>query len=790
MAFSVTYNPNGSTGGSVPAGPTQYQGNATVTVLGNINNLVKAGDTFAYWNTAANGSGTVYGGGAVFVITVNVTLYAQWYTAAGLANSGQGAGITAHFAFQYDSALALSGSNPTGLEPARTNALIASCEGDFNLMSGWFGNIGLPFSTPVSVQVANLGGGARWGPPITLLPGSLGVVVLRYLMISEVTEMLMRQQATGWFAPDNSNEQTIGEGLSRFLGEQFLMLNGLGCSRPGFAAPPGWQSGYAIAPSWLNSSLPPISPTYGSRGDFVNKTLEYDHGIDPATGCAILFLYYLQVQLGYGVKDIIAAINRPPTPPSGVVPLAVISSVYHKLTGDPSDPFPFFQQLLAANFPTNAVSVIPGPNPDNPFPLGCWGGLGALSGCVGDFNGDGIDEILVSSPWGIGVLKKSGNTMTALMVAPNGTRFGGWVLDTNNNRFGPVADYDTDGSAEILVTSPWGIGVLKYANGALTAVSTTANGTNLGSGVNLNTATDQFGPALNLESGLVRLFYANSSGVALLQFLGNAWSLNSLFYTYGSVLTTGALSWTFDPADRFGPIGNFDGKGINEIVVTSRTGLGIIKFGIGWTMMLQVANGTGLAGGWIIDTTSNNFLIGGNYHYDPPATDIILVTSPWGIATLECQGGTPSTPLSLAAIWLAPNGTSLGGWVVDTSVDEFGPVWRTDTASGVQILVTSPWGIGILDGANVVGPGPFLSLTALAMAANGTSLSGWAVDTTVDHFGSVGKYDGGTQPEIFVTSPWGIGILQLSGNTLISPMLQPNGTRLGGWLLDTTKNAF
>ncbi|WGZ94418.1 MAG: hypothetical protein QJT81_00060 [Candidatus Thiothrix putei] len=46
-----------------------------------------------------------------------------------------------------------------------------------------------------------------------------------------------------------------------------------------------------------------------------------------------------------------------------------------------------------------------------------------------DFDGDGFAEIPVSSPWGIGLLKQTGNTLTAPMMAPNGTRFGEWLLN-------------------------------------------------------------------------------------------------------------------------------------------------------------------------------------------------------------------------------------------------------------------------------------------------------------------------------------------------------------------------
>jgi uncharacterized repeat protein (TIGR02543 family) len=75
----VTYDGNGGTGGSVPTDGNPYVAGATVTVLGNTGSLVKTGYTFAGWNTAANGSGTSYVGGATFAMgSGDVTLYAKW----------------------------------------------------------------------------------------------------------------------------------------------------------------------------------------------------------------------------------------------------------------------------------------------------------------------------------------------------------------------------------------------------------------------------------------------------------------------------------------------------------------------------------------------------------------------------------------------------------------------------------------------------------------------------------------------------------------------------------------
>jgi hypothetical protein len=362
----VIYVGNGSMSGSVPVDGNTYNAGDSVTVLGNTGNLGKGSDQFAYWNTAANGSGTVQGPGVMFTIgATDVTLFAQWYTTTGLT----GGGTTTHYQFRYDSALTNG-----GLEPARTNAVIAKCEADFNIMKAWFGGIELSFSYPVSILVANLGGGAGWGPPITLKGGNSNADFLRDLMVAEVTEMFMLAQGKGWFAPDGSNEQSSGEGLSHFLNEQFEIGDG---------RPPGLAFNAGI---WLNSSLPSSDPAstrfgppptkydYGSRYDYVNNVLEYDRSNSPASGCSVMFLWYLFTQLGYSTAQIVQA------------GASTLGSVYKNLTGDNADPFPFFKLLLDNAYPPSTVSTIPGPNFDNPFPL-------ALVSFWVDKNTFGKDEV-------------------------------------------------------------------------------------------------------------------------------------------------------------------------------------------------------------------------------------------------------------------------------------------------------------------------------------------------------------------------------------------------------------
>jgi len=355
----VIYNGNGNTGGSIPVDNTDYGSGTNATVLGVASDFVRNSDIFAYWNDAANGLGNVIGPGSKIPIgSSDVNLYAAWYTYTGLLPAG---GITTHYQFRYDSALATAAGG--NVEPARTNLLILKCETDFDWMNGLFNNIGLPYSYPVSVQVANLGGGAGWGPPITLKGNGGDENLLRDFMVAEVTEMFMYQQALlglsnhGYgFQTATDNEDSNGEGLSHYLEEQFGIRDG----RP----PTGDFNGG----QWLNSSLPSGTPgntrfssdtppyDYQSRYDYVNKTID-DNRDSPASGCSALFCWFLTVQLGFTPAEICqnAALTY--------------GGVYNNLTGDNGNPFPVFKALLDNAYPQSAVATIPGPNPDNPFPL-------------------------------------------------------------------------------------------------------------------------------------------------------------------------------------------------------------------------------------------------------------------------------------------------------------------------------------------------------------------------------------------------------------------------------------
>jgi hypothetical protein len=253
-------------------------------------------------------------------------------TASGLANGGD----TVHYRFQYDDSLT------GGLEPARTNAVVAACEGDFNLMTNWFRGTNLDdVDFRIPVNVTQNAGGASWGIPpssrsltVTINPGLGDAPFVRYLLVSEMVEQFMRAHKRGWFGSGTEGSQ--GEGLSRFLARSFLALNGLGY-------PP---ADFANSNRWLAST----------RLDYVNNIRAADDGPDEVTGCSLLFIYFLSAQLGFSIEDIIAAGAN------------TLGGVFRNLTGELSpNPFPRFKRLVDSYFP--GTSTIAGGNLDNPFPL-------------------------------------------------------------------------------------------------------------------------------------------------------------------------------------------------------------------------------------------------------------------------------------------------------------------------------------------------------------------------------------------------------------------------------------
>jgi len=138
--YSVTYEGNGSTSGSVPTDSTKYSPNATVTVLGNTESLAKTGYSFAGWTKGAS----TYLANSTFAISANSTLLAKWslvdYTITYHLNSGTNA-IGAPTTFT------IASSSITLPTPTKVNY-------DF---SGWYDNESFTGSSITTISTGSSG---------------------------------------------------------------------------------------------------------------------------------------------------------------------------------------------------------------------------------------------------------------------------------------------------------------------------------------------------------------------------------------------------------------------------------------------------------------------------------------------------------------------------------------------------------------------------------------------------------------------------------------------------------
>jgi uncharacterized repeat protein (TIGR02543 family) len=85
--YTITYDGNDNTGGSVPSPQTKTQG-VDLVLAGNTGNLVKSAFGFAGWNTQTNGMSASYPAGGTFTMDANTTLYARW-NAQPVVDAGQ-----------------------------------------------------------------------------------------------------------------------------------------------------------------------------------------------------------------------------------------------------------------------------------------------------------------------------------------------------------------------------------------------------------------------------------------------------------------------------------------------------------------------------------------------------------------------------------------------------------------------------------------------------------------------------------------------------------------------------
>jgi len=116
--YSVTYDANGASAGSVPADANLHDSASSVPVMANTGSLVKTGYSFDGWNTTADGKGTTYTAGTgTFTITATSILYAKWkiktFTLRYNGNGNTGGDVPDDAVYDSNTTVTVSGNTNT-----------------------------------------------------------------------------------------------------------------------------------------------------------------------------------------------------------------------------------------------------------------------------------------------------------------------------------------------------------------------------------------------------------------------------------------------------------------------------------------------------------------------------------------------------------------------------------------------------------------------------------------------------------------------------------------------------
>ncbi len=291
---------------------------------------------------------------------------------AGLTDIGFGPGLTKNFQVQYESSLYTS--LPAAQQAVVKANLIANCnfllgavESAFTTVTAWFNTPSNKFGTSNRQQVYlnqpdNTGASnTGYGNPILVDSQSQNNNVSiagpeeAALWMAEFSEVLMGI-AGNWNAGDSS-----GEGLSQY--------SNITTAQTGHYDYYGsfvqsWLNG---GQAWSSNNKQFVASPNSARSDWVTTTFTgtttslgdniHGDGDTVSFGCALCFIYYLNVQLSFSINQIIAAYKNN------------LATAYQTLTGDSGSPFSFFLTLVQSVFPASQTATIPGPVSDNPFPI-------------------------------------------------------------------------------------------------------------------------------------------------------------------------------------------------------------------------------------------------------------------------------------------------------------------------------------------------------------------------------------------------------------------------------------
>lgn len=354
---------------------------------------------------------------------------------------------------------------------------------------------------------------------------------------------------------------------------------------------------------------------------------------------------------------------------------------------------------------------------------------------VGDLDGNGQTEAVITSDWGIGILGHGDSAFRCPFGAPRDTLLGTWRYDATNrvgrDRIMAVDNFTGTARPELLVWSSLGMTTLGRTTSGLVSSRLHNNGTRLGGWV-LSTVDNHYW-------GCGR--FSNDGHKAMV--LTSPWGLGLILLESGTSLfmvPTGSEigDWRLDTnVDRVRLIADLDGDGQDELLVSGLRGIAVLKM-IDRRLVSIATHSIGAnLNGFVVERLSN-YAIASNFK--PGRTEEILASNQDGLYILTLNENRLERRAFVA------NGTRVDGWIVNTLVNSLLAIGDLTGNTAANFLIRSPWGIGIFS------VGTDDRFVCHSLHAYGTSLGGWLLENS-DIIAGSGSFTARNRHELLVVKP-------------------------------------
>jgi len=382
-------------------------------------------------------------------------------------------------------------------------------------------------------------------------------------------------------------------------------------------------------------------------------------------------------------------------------------------------------------------------------------------------------------------LASSISTLEGSLHAQVGALVGEWRLSIHDKIIAK-GDFNGDGVEDIVVTSEWGIGILSRLRLGLTREWTSLlvkpNGTNFGELRNYQSLSDEILGVGDFNGDKTdEIFVKNrgSKNVTILSLKDN--TFNTFWYELNVVSTgpyipgTTSITLPFSPAFcELRGIGDFDGVAGDELLLSNSKEIAVMKWNNSGFTKISAKPSILLAGDWANDMDYRIEGIG-DMNGDGKE-DIVATKTGKGLGVFQLENN------KLTILAYHAYATAIGTWMLRES-DKIGGVGNfyksTKSDKKNEILITGTSGIGIFRFSAS-------KLRTVIVKPNATWLKDWYFHNDRDVVAGTGNLDDDAKgtTDFLLKSIWGIGAITFDGSNLISLRIAQYGNRVREWKIE------